>query len=209
MTPADHPRTTVQVALDFVDLPRAVREGRFRDDLFYRLRVVPITISPLRQRREDIQPLAQVILARVNARHGRALRFSPDALRALLEHDWPGNVRELENVIEYAVTVCHGQTILPEDLPALSLLDPADPEPGRGVTDSISLAPIPTSSQGVEARTEVDRATLHKVLEAHHWRRSEAARALGVSRTTLWRRMRDAALLGASRAEARNLRRES
>ena len=83
-----------------LDLRRAVSQGRFREDLFYRLRVVPIEIPPLRARREDIEPLAGYLLARVAARQGRALRFSPDALRALLDHDWPGNVRQLENALE-------------------------------------------------------------------------------------------------------------
>ncbi len=105
------------VAATHVDLRRAVQEGRFREDLYYRLRVVPIEIPPLRDRREDIEPLATFLLARVGARQGRALRFSPDVLRLLLEHSWPGNVRELENALEYAVAVCKGQTILPEDLP--------------------------------------------------------------------------------------------
>jgi hypothetical protein len=106
------------VAATNVDLRRAVQEGRFREDLYYRLRVVPIEIPPLRERREDIEPLATFLLARVGARQGRALRFSPDVLRLLLRHAWPGNVRELENALEYAVAVCKGQTILPEDLPA-------------------------------------------------------------------------------------------
>jgi transcriptional regulator with PAS, ATPase and Fis domain len=173
------------VAATHVNLTRAVREGRFREDLYYRLRVVPIEIPPLRKRREDIEPLAQVVLARVGARHGRALRFSPDTLRVLLEHDWPGNVREMENVLEYAVTVCRGQTVLPEDLPEMESGAAAhSPESGRAHT------PRP-------ARTRVEPAEaerLQQVLEAHHWRRSDAARALGISRITLWRRMQAAGL---------------
>ncbi len=180
------------VAATHVDLPRAVKEGRFRDDLFYRLRVVPIEIAPLRQRREDIQPLAQVILARVGARHGRALRFSPDALRTLLTHEWPGNVRELENVIEYAVTVCRGQTILPEDLPKLSLLDAADPAQPASAASIPSAPSVATAAPRTGSHRGNDEvAALRKVLDAHNWRRAEAAKALGISRITLWRRMRD------------------
>ena len=100
------------IAATNLDLRRAVQEGRFREDLFYRLRVVPIEIPPLRERRADIEPLATHLLARVAARQGRALRFSPDALRAVLDNPWPGNVRELENALEYAVAVCKGQTLL-------------------------------------------------------------------------------------------------
>jgi DNA-binding NtrC family response regulator len=166
------------IAATNLDLRGAVRDGRFRDDLFYRLRVVPIEIPPLRVRREDIEPLAGFLLARVAARQGRAQRFSPDALRALLDYGWPGNVRELENALEYAVAVCKGQTILPEDLPA----EVVTAEAQRGVP-----APPPASGG--------DSASLYDALEAHHWRREPAARALGMSRTTLWRRMREAGLI--------------
>jgi len=164
------------------DLKRAVQEGRFREDLYYRLRVVPVELPPLRARREDIEPMATFLLARVGARQGRALRFSPDALRALLRYPWPGNVRELENALEYAVAVSRGQTILPEDLPA-ELLD-------RPAPDGPSAA-VPTSAVG--ARGE-EAEELRRALEACHWRRLDAARALGISRTTLWRRMREAGL---------------
>ncbi len=162
------------------DLRRAVLEGRFREDLYYRLRVLPIEIPPLRERREDVEPLARVLLARVGARQGRALRFSPEALRALLGYAWPGNVRELENALEYAVAVCKGQTILPEDLPAEVM--GAD-QPG-----------VKNPEVEPEASPRADR--LRAVLEENRWRRSEAARALGVSRTTLWRMMREAGIEG-------------
>jgi DNA-binding NtrC family response regulator len=160
------------IAATHVDLQRAVREGRFRDDLYYRLRVVPIELPPLRERREDIEPLAAALLGRVGARYGRAVRLSPDALRALMQHDWPGNVRELENAIEFAVAVCPGQTILPEHLP-----NPA------GAAQEAVVAEPPGASD------------LRRALEQHRWRRDATARALGISRITLWRRMRAAGLV--------------
>jgi DNA-binding NtrC family response regulator len=173
------------IAATHVDLLRAVSDGRFRDDLYFRLRVVPIEIPPLRDRREDIEPVARALLARVGARHGRALQFSPDALRTLLQHSWPGNVRELENVIEFAVAVCAGQTILPDHLPQLFTLRPATDR------DAAAAVPAPGSSRGVG----VDGAeALRRALDAHQWRRDETARALGLSRVTLWRRMRGAGL---------------
>ena len=178
------------VAATNVDLRRAVQDGRFREDLYYRLRVVPIEIPPLRDRREDIEPLATFLLARVAARQGRALRFSPDALRTLLDHGWPGNVRELENALEYAVAVCKGQTILPEDLPAEIGADgheaPARTSPRQ---DAPAEEPPPRLDDDA-----IDTARIRGALEACHWRRHEAARALGVSRTTLWRRMRELGL---------------
>ena len=158
------------IAATNVDLRSAVAHGRFRDDLYYRLRVVPIEIPPLRARREDVEPLARTLLARVGARQGRSLRLSPDALRVLLNHEWPGNARELENALEYAVAVCHGQTILPDDLPELSRPDTAPP--------------------AASASPQIDASDLRAALDAAHWRRRDAARALGISRSTLWRKMR-------------------
>jgi len=176
------------IAATHVNLTRAVREGRFREDLYYRLRVVPIEIPPLRKRREDIEPLAQVVLGRVGARHGRALRFSPDALRVLLEHDWPGNVREMENALEYAVTVCRGQTVLPEDLPELE----------SGASTHVADVGRQPAPRPARLRAEaLDAQTLRATLDAHRWRRADAAKALGISRITLWRRMQAAGLLRA------------
>jgi DNA-binding NtrC family response regulator len=173
------------VAATNVELPRAVREGRFRDDLFYRLRVVPIYIPPLRHRREDIEPLAQILLARVGARHGRALRFSPETLRILLQQDWLGNVRELENVIEYGVTVCRGQTMLPEDLPEPSSTAMSSADPSRAAERSNVSSPVPVPPGETEDEREIRRA-----LDAHRWNRRETAESLGISRVTLWRKMR-------------------
>ena len=180
------------VAATNADLRRAVQEGLFREDLYYRLRVVPIEMPPLRARREDIEPLATFLLARVGARQGRALRFSPQVLRLLLEHDWPGNVRELENVLEFAVAVCKGQTILPDDLPGEVSAEYVEPE------ELQATAPVlpPNGSNGTSAGDvkEIDAARIRGALEACRWRRHKAAEILGISRTTLWRRMRDLGL---------------
>jgi len=162
------------IAATHLDLAAAVRSGRFREDLYYRLRVVPIEIPPLRERREDVEPLARFLLSRVAERQGRQLRFSPDAIRVLLQHGWPGNVRELENAIEYAVAVGKGQTILPEDLP---------PELGTSRK--------PAADQ--EPATEAER--IRAALEAAQWRRDVAAAKLHISRSTLWRKMREYGLL--------------
>ena len=167
------------------DLRRAVAEGRFREDLYYRLRVFPIEIPPLRARREDIELVARLLLSRVGARTGRALRLSPDALRAMLSYSWPGNVRELENALEFAATVCRGQTLHPEDLPpeVVSSLEPSSSAGGTTPDRRGPEAPPPDGPAG-------DRAAIEAALEAHRWSRADAARALGISRSTLWRRMR-------------------
>ena len=173
------------------DLQREIREGRFREDLSYRLRVVPIAIPPVRERREDVEPLALHLLSRVSARQGRSLILAPDALRALLEYSWPGNARELENALEYAVAVCRGQTLHEADLPAevrepRSAAVTAGSATGEGAAAEASGAPRPGEPP--------EREHLRRTLEAHRWNRLAAAKALGVSRTTLWRRIRELGL---------------
>jgi transcriptional regulator with GAF, ATPase, and Fis domain len=167
------------------NLRAAVAQGSFREDLYYRLRVFPIELPALRARREDIEPIAQVLLSKVGARTGRALHFSPDTLRALLCYDWPGNVRELENALEFGATVCRGQTMQPEDLPP-EVLAGAAPRAAPWAGPHGGSAPVPTL-----AEPESDeRVRIAAALEAHRWNRAEAAAALGISRSTLWRRMR-------------------
>jgi transcriptional regulator with PAS, ATPase and Fis domain len=170
------------IAASNVDLRRAAQEGRFREDLYYRLRVVPIELPPLRQRREDIEPLARYLLARVASRQGRLLRFSPDSLRVLMAYHWPGNVRELENALEYAVAVSQRQTLLPEDLP--DEVRERQPPPAAA-----PAAPPPGS-----ASEPLDAQQLRAALDAHQWKRGATAKALGISRSTLWRRMRELGL---------------
>lgn len=150
----------------------------FREDLFYKLRVVPIEIPPLRARREDVEPLARLLLRRIAERQGRHLRLSPDVIRYFLDYAWPGNVQELENAIEYAVAVTKGPVIQPEDLPA-------------EICGIVRLS----GSVMVEKVTSDETQRLRAALETHRWRREETARALGISRATLWRRMREHGLL--------------
>ncbi len=166
------------------NLRRLVADGRFREDLYYRLRVFPIELPPLRSRREDIEPMARLLLSRLGTRTGRALRLSPETVRVLLSHEWPGNVRELENALEFAATVCQGQTLQPEDLPPE--IAPAPPAIDAPLAPARKGPPAPTAP--------VDDAELRLLLEQNRWSRNETARALGVSRSTLWRRMRSAGL---------------
>jgi transcriptional regulator with GAF, ATPase, and Fis domain len=180
------------IAATHTDLRRAVLDGTFRDDLFYRLRVFPIELPPLRERREDIEPLARLLLGQVCQRTGRALRFSPDALHAILGYPWPGNVRELENALEYAVAVAKGQTVQPEDLPAEVA--------GRGASTTASAGAAQLNASHTLAKSRLspeqdsERLRLLAELELNRWNRAAAARALGISRTTLWRKMRELGL---------------
>ncbi len=201
------------VAATHVDLPSMVAAGRFREDLFYRLNVVPITLPPLRDRPEDIELLVDELMRRIGQRRSRSLRLSPAAMRALLSAQWPGNVRQLENALEYAHAVCDGQTIHLEDLPPEVVADrtglehsPADPPTAAAVTPRMRgtppLHPGPKPAlppDGVAGLAESlgpgerwpTRVAVVRALDAAGGRRAQAARLLGVSRTTLWRRMRD------------------
>jgi two-component system NtrC family response regulator len=152
-----------------------VAAGRFREALFFRLNVIPVCTLPLRERREDILPLARHFLAGHGAQSGRQLAFAPEAEQALLAYPWPGNIRELQNVVERAVVLANGETIVAEDL----LLEH-------------SGGPAREAAPGT-LQEDVDRATAERIsaaLASTNGRRAEAARALGIDRTTLYRLMK-------------------
>ena len=155
------------------DLHRAVQEGRFREDLFYRLNVIPIAIPPLRQRREDIPLLVDSILERLSAEMKKPLEgVSTEAMNALLGHEWPGNVRELRNVLERGAVVCTG-TIL--QLVDLGLPVRADAAPRAGPLGSLE---------------EVERRHVAAVLSHTGGNVSQSARILGIDRVTLYNKMK-------------------
>jgi DNA-binding NtrC family response regulator len=180
------------LAATHVDLKAAVREGRFREDLYYRLRVVSCHLPPLRERPEDLESLATYLLARAAGRDGSRRSLSPETLGVLLRYSWPGNVRELENALEHAAAVGRSPVVEPEDLPQEILLEVSETE----------AAPPPEAAGAARggglagAAAGVDRHALRAALETNRWRRRETAQALGISRTSLWRRMRDLDLLG-------------
>ncbi len=164
------------------DLSKEVTAGRFREDLFYRLNVARIVIPPLRDRREDIPPLAEHILKRVERRHGWGeLSLSPEALAALQERPWPGNVRQLENALVRAVIAARGRTILPEHLDAEQPLDPAIPAAGDPV-ESLPLRAL---------LAEVERRAIQRALLACGGNRTKTAEKLGISRRQLFDKIRE------------------
>ncbi len=150
------------------DLPAEVKEKRFREDLYYRLAVVTITLPPLRERREDIPGLASFFLARHAQRLGRRLEgFSPAALSRLVSYDWPGNVRELSNAVERAAVLSAGPLVRPEDLPEALVEGPASP--GDEVLPAYH-----------EAVNRAKRQVVAAALAQSHGSVTEAARALGL-----------------------------
>jgi transcriptional regulator with GAF, ATPase, and Fis domain len=179
------------IAATNADLRGALRQGRIRDDLYYRLCVVPIEVPPLCARREDIPPLVHHLLSRVTSQRGLVRRMSPQAMRMLLDYSWPGDVRELANVIEYAVVVAQRETILPDDLPQ-EILHPCSGSNACGADAAITPATASDSLQAAESGMPDEEATrLLAVLEKHHWKTADAARELGLSRSTLWRKIRE------------------
>jgi len=169
-----------------VDLPTAVDAGSFRTDLYYRLKVVPIWVAPLRDRREDIPVLAEHFLA-LHARrlHKRFDGFHADAMRKLAAHAWPGNIRELRNAVERVVLLEDGPVVLPEMLLLGERSRPA--LPGAGAPP-----PVAREAPSTEAELRLDRIeveALVRALEMSHGNQSSAARLLGVSRDAVRHRI--------------------
>jgi DNA-binding NtrC family response regulator len=154
------------------NLAEAVADGRFRDDLYYRINVVELAVPPLRERHDDLLPLARQFAVEFA---GAPVRLSPQAIQCLLSHTWPGNVRELRNAVQRACLLCRGDVILPEHLPPkiaslASGTRPADPKAGR--------------------LSQVERATILATLEECHGNRTHAAQKLGISRRALIYKLR-------------------
>ena len=155
------------------NLKALVEAGEFREDLYYRLNVVPIEMPPLRSHVEDIPLIAEAFLARLAAKNAdRPKRLTPQALKALMDYDWPGNVRELENALEYAVVTSEDDWIVPAELPP-----------------HIGAAPAPTTGTLSKAVSSTERELLIAALRGAS-STEEAARRLGISRATLWRKMK-------------------
>jgi Nif-specific regulatory protein len=152
------------------DLPRAVADGRFREDLFYRLQVFDIRIPPLRERRGDIPLLADAFLEEFSRFPGGSpARVTPDALELLMDYEWPGNVRELHNALERAAILCEGGLITRKHL-------------------SLRSASLVTPRERPRL-SDVERRTIEQVLRESDWNKSKAARRLGITRTQLYGRL--------------------
>jgi two-component system response regulator HydG len=169
------------VAATNVNLQVAVSEGRFRQDLYFRLAVIPLRLPPLRERREDIAPLATYLLSHRAVAAGRKpMRFSPEAMRLLEAAAWEGNVRQLVNVVDYVVALCESETVdaraLPEDLSPILARE----------ADMARRARYQGPSRG-----EDEAALIRRTLEAHGFHRQQTAAALGMDRVTLYRKMRE------------------
>ncbi len=165
-----------------VDLKQEVDEGRFRQDLYYRINVVNIPLPSLAERLGDIPALAEHFLAKYRAEVGREiLDISPEAMQALQRYHWPGNVRELENAIERAVVLCKGRHITPDDLPAQVFETAPAKSPDALEYKAMSLK---------RALEEPERRIIESALRANHWNRQTTAEMLDINRTTLYKKMK-------------------
>ncbi|MCB1049791.1 MAG: sigma-54-dependent Fis family transcriptional regulator [Acidobacteria bacterium] len=170
------------LAATHMDLKQAIRQGTFREDLYYRLCVIPIHLPALRERREDIPLLAEFFLSRFRAENNVTVNgFSRGAMAALMRHRWEGNVRELENLIERTVVLCSGSRIAEGDLPALSETDPHELLERAG-KENWSLQ-------------DLERQYIRQVLQMVGGRKERAAEILGINRRTLYRKEREYGLV--------------
>jgi DNA-binding NtrC family response regulator len=199
------------------DLAKLVADGRFREDLYYRLNVFPIEAPPLRERKEDVPTLVHRFVARFNAEEGRNVRgASQTTMQMLLDFDWPGNVRQLENAVFRAVILCEGDLLQPEDFPQISGLKPlmaandsAPFEAPAPANDHFAQAHVSFSTAVTEASDapqpitvfdsdghlrqleQIERDLIELAIDHYSGHMSEVARRLGIGRSTLYRKLRE------------------
>jgi PAS domain S-box-containing protein len=169
------------VAATNKDLTELIKRGNFREDLYYRINVIKLTLPPLRERREDILLLVDHFLKRFNRLSGKEIAgVSQEVLSILMAYDFPGNVRELENIVEHGTVLCQGGLIESQHLP--DYLQPADSFKKTGNHKSVSSKRIKW--------VDMEREFILQVLRENNWNRKAAAKELGIGRQTLWRRVK-------------------
>lgn len=198
-------QTTVDVRLIAAtnrDLAAMVREGKFREDLFYRLNVVPIHLPPLRERASDIPALVEHFRKKFNERLGREVeRVAPEVLDRLQEHSWPGNIRELENVMERAMLFAEGEELTLTDVPPLLASTGAQAATGTPAPSAAELeVAVDALTQGSlkdavkQASQRVEKEIILRTLQLNNWNVTRTARELGVSRKGLQLKMKELGL---------------
>ena len=191
------------------DLSQAVKEGRFREDLFYRLNVFPIEAPALRERKEDVPALVDAFVRRFNVEEGKAVvGVARETLGFLIDFDWPGNVRQLENAVYRAIVLADAPYLQPHDFPAISGVAAPPPEAagGRGPTsasgaEETAAAPradgpvrIVDGRGHLRTLEEIERDVIRLAIEVYSGHMSEVARRLGIGRSTLYRKVREQGL---------------
>lgn len=173
-----------------VDIEAALRDGRLREDLYFRINTITIKVPPLREHAEDIPLLCEYFLEKYNTEHERRVKsIAPSAYHLLMRHRWSGNVRELENAIERAVLVARGSEVAVHDLPE-TIRDEGPRQSELQIPPNCTLA-------------EIERMAILQTLQRTNWNKQEAAQILGLYRPTLYSKMRKHAIFGAGRAARR------
>ena len=177
------------VAATHRDLEARVKTGEFREDLLYRLNTMTLSVPPLRERTEEIEPLARFFVDRANAANECHVRdISGDALDRMRRYDWPGNVRELRNAMERAVVIAYEDVITADDLPDKV----REQAPGANLSSTAEVAPIPSGPLDLRSElTRIEAEMITQALEAARWDRKEAAESLGLPLRTLARKIKD------------------
>jgi transcriptional regulator with PAS, ATPase and Fis domain len=154
------------------NLTEEMKKGTFREDLYYRLNVIPIFVPPLRERKDDIPLLVSHFLQKFSQERGKEIKsFSPEVMEILLAHSWPGNVRELENVIDHAIIIAKQDKILTKDLPQFLL-----------------QKPLPT--QELTTLQDYEKNLILKTLKETNWNKHKASKRLNINRSTLYGKMK-------------------
>lgn len=178
------------VAATNIDLEKAVQEGSFREDLFYRLNVVPIMLPALRQRKEDIPMLIEFFARKHCGKMGRDIcSFSTETIEMLQKYNWPGNVRELENVCERALVMATGKMVIPSDIPYFTI---------RAEEKGINFEGLMDAFEGItlkELVSEFEKQVILKALNKYNWNRTQTAETLGLNRRSLYAKMKELNLL--------------
>jgi Nif-specific regulatory protein len=171
-------------------LEEAITQGEFREDLYYRLNVVPILLPPLRERREDIPLLIEHFLAKSNRENNRKVRITGRVLQAMLNYDWPGNVRELENCVERMVIMTRRRLVLPEDLPLPIEVAPDEPKEGRARPAAVRSRTTGSPAVGFSSLRDVEREQIIRALARADGVQARAAALLGITPRQLGYRLR-------------------
>jgi len=165
------------------DLEEEMKEGRFRQDLYYRLHVIPLVVPPLRERKEDIKPLAERFLLDFTIKEGmEQKRLTDDALALLMKHDWPGNVRELKNIIERLIILTPSNQITADDIPPLNI---------REEREAVSAAESLAVDSLKDAKMDFERQFIIKKLEENEGNVSKTAEAIGLERSHLHKKLKN------------------
>jgi DNA-binding NtrC family response regulator len=183
------------------DLHKAILQGRFREDLYYRLSIFHLTLPPLRDRRNSIPGLIRTFVKKYAALNKKNISgMARDVEAILLQYDYPGNIRQLENIIEHAVTLCEGDNLVLEDLPEYLVMPGKETPllalpPGNGLSNTDSLTPalstLPDKPEAIVTLADLEKNYILQALEVCRHNHTEAARRLGISRSTLWRKLKE------------------